>query len=193
MEHTSSATATASTAAPTSATTWSIDPAHSEVGFTVKHLMISSVRGRFSDVKGTIVLDEQDPGRARVDVEIGVASIDTRTEQRDADLRSANFFDVDKWPTITFRSTRVEPLTGGSLRVSGDLTIRDVTKAFTFDATFDGRGPTPWGGEVIGYSADLKLSRKDFGLTYNVALETGGVLIGDEVTIHLGIEAGKQG
>jgi polyisoprenoid-binding protein YceI len=191
MEHAS--TAAASSAAPTtSTTTWSIDPAHTEVGFTVKHLMISSVRGRFSDVDGTIVLDEQDPGRSRVDVEIGVASIDTGAAQRDADLRSANFFDAERWPTIAFHSTRVDPLAGGNLRVSGDLTIRDVTKAISFEATFDGRGPTPWGGEVIGYSADLTLNRKDFGLTYNVALETGGVLIGDAIKIHLGIEAGKQ-
>jgi polyisoprenoid-binding protein YceI len=179
------------TAVPATST-WAIDPSHSEVGFSVRHMMVSSTRGRFSDVRGTIVLDEQDLGRSRVDVEIGVASIDTRDEKRDAHLRSADFFEAETWPTIAFRSTRVEPIGRDRLRIAGELTIRDVTRPVTFEAEYNGRSKTPWGGEVVGYSADLKLNRKDFGLTWNVALETGGFVVGDEIKIHLDVEAGKQ-
>jgi polyisoprenoid-binding protein YceI len=191
MDQITTTAATATIAAPTT-TTWAIDPAHSEVGFSIRHMMVSSTRGRFSDVSGTITLDERDPARSGVAVQIGVASVDTREERRDAHLRSADFFDAETWPTIAFRSTKVEPLGGDRLRVSGDLTIRDVTRPVNFEAEYNGRGTTPWGTEVIGYSADLKLNRKDFGLTYNVALETGGFVVGDEVKIHLDIEAGKQ-
>lgn len=186
------ATITSPIAAPTTSI-WAIDPAHSEVGFSVRHMMVSSTRGRFADVKGTIVLDEQDLSRSSVEAEIGVASIDTREERRDAHLRSGDFFDAEQWPTITFRSTKVEPLGRDRARVTGDLTIRDVTRQVTFEAELNGRGRTPWGTEVAGFSADLKLNRKDYGLTYNVALETGGFLVGDEVKIHLDVEAGKQG
>jgi polyisoprenoid-binding protein YceI len=192
VEQTSTITSTSPVAAP-AASTWAIDPSHSEVGFAVKHMMISRTKGRFSDVKGTIAVDEQDPGRSGVEVEIGVASVDTRDEKRDAHLRSADFFDAERWPTLTFRSTRVEPLGDDRLRITGDLTIRDTTAPVTFVAEETGRGTSPWGTEVIGFSADTTISRQDYGLTWNVALETGGVLVGDEVKIHLDIEAVKNG
>jgi polyisoprenoid-binding protein YceI len=192
MEQTSTQPQTATIAAPAS-TTWAIDPAHSEVGFSIRHMMVSSTRGRFGDVEGTIVLDEQDLSRSSVEAKIGVASVDTREERRDGHLRSADFFDAERWPTITFRSTKVEPLGRDRARITGDLTIRDVSRQVTFDAELSGRGRTPWGTEVAGFSADLKLNRSDYGLTYNVALETGGWLVGDEVKVHLDIEASKQG
>jgi polyisoprenoid-binding protein YceI len=190
---TSTATATATIDAPrATATTWAIDPSHSEVGFAVKHMMVSSTKGRFAEFGGAIVLDEADVTRSRVDVEIAVASINTRDEKRDAHLRSADFFDADAFPTITFRSTRVEPAGPDRLRVLGDLTIRGVTRPVVLNVEVNGRNHTPWGGEVIGYEASTKISRKDFGLTWNVALETGGVVVGDEVKISLDVEAGKQ-
>jgi polyisoprenoid-binding protein YceI len=187
----STSNSTTTVAAPPT-TTWTIDPSHSEVGFAVKHMMISSTKGRFSDVTGTITLDEQDLGRSRVEVEIGIASIDTRDEKRDAHLRSGDFFDAERWPTMTFRSTEIEPLGGSRLRITGDLTIRDTTTRITFAAGQTGRGTNPWGQEVIGFSADTKIRRQDYGLTWNVALETGGVLVGDEVKIHLDVEAVKS-
>jgi polyisoprenoid-binding protein YceI len=189
----STATATATIDAPAATTsTWAIDPSHSEVGFAVKHMMVSSTKGRFAEFDGTIALDEADVTRSRVDVEIAVASINTRDEKRDAHLRSADFFDADTFPTISFRSTRVEPAGPDRLRVNGDLTIRGVTRPVVLDVEVNGRGSTPWGGEVIGYEASTRISRKDFGLTWNVALETGGVLVGDEVKISLDVEAGRQ-
>ena len=174
------------------ASIWTIDPSHSEVGFAVKHMMISSTKGRFSDIQGAITLDERDLGRSRVEVAIGVASIDTRDEKRDGHLRSGDFFDAERWPTMTFRSTGVEPLRGDRLRITGDLTIRGVTRQVVFEAEQTGRGTSPWGTEVIGFSADTKINRKDYGLTWNVALETGGVLVGDEVKVHLDVEAVKS-
>src|SRR5262245_7394595 len=192
MDQTTMTTAATATIAAPTTTTWTIDPSHSEVGFSIRHMMVSSTRGRFSDVRGDIVLAEDDPSRSSVAVEIGVASVDTREDKRDAHLRSADFFNVEVWPSITFRSTRVEPLGGEHFRVTGDLTIRDLTRPVTFEAEYHGRNRTPWGTEVIGFSADLKLNRKDFGLTYNIALETGGFVVGDEVKIHLDVEAGKQ-
>ena len=191
MEQTTSSTSATVFAAPTTST-WTIDPSHSEVGFAVRHMMISSTKGRFSDVTGTITLDEQDISRSRVEVEIGVASIDTRDEKRDAHLRSADFFDAERWPKMTFRSTQVQPLGGDRLRITGDLTIRDVTERVTFEAEQTGRGKSPWGQEVIGFAADTKIRRQDYGLTWNVALETGGVLVGDEIKVHLDIEAVKS-
>jgi polyisoprenoid-binding protein YceI len=192
MEQTATQPQSATVAAP-AVSTWAIDPAHSEIGFSVRHMMISSTRGRFADVKGTIVLDEQDISRSSVEAEIIVNSVDTREERRDAHLRSPDFFDAERWPTIAFRSTKVEPLGRDRARITGDLTIRDVTRQVSFEAELNGRGRTPWGTEVAGFSADLKLNRSDYGLTYNVALETGGFLVGDEIKIHLDVEAGKQG
>ncbi len=177
-------------AAEPQTTTWNIDPAHTEVGFEVKHLMISKVRGRFGAVTGTIELDAADPARSSVTAEIDVTSIDTGQEQRDVHLRSADFFDVERFPAITFRSSRVERTANG-FRVAGDLTIRDVTRQVVLDAVDEGRGTDPWGGERAAFSASLVIDRRDFGLTWNQALETGGVLVANEIRISLDIQAVK--
>lgn len=171
----------------TGVTTWNLDPSHSSVEFAVKHMMISTVRGRFADVKATVVADESNLVSASVNAEIAVASIDTRAEQRDAHLRSADFFDAGQFPTITFRSTKIERR-GDELRVFGDLTIRGVTRQIVLDVTDEGRGRDPWGGERAGFSGTAKINRRDFGLTWNQALETGGVLVGEEVRISIDAE-----
>jgi polyisoprenoid-binding protein YceI len=180
-------TSVAAPAATLAAGTWQIDPAHSLVEFAVRHLMISTVKGRFGDVSGTLQVDPADPARSAIDVTINTASIDTREAQRDAHLRSADFFDVERFPTLRFRSTRVS---GGpdQLRVTGDLTIRDVTREVTLDVTAEGQGKDPWGGERAGYSAKGTINRKDFGLTWNQLLEAGGVAVGDEIKISIDVE-----
>ena len=175
----------------TTLTTWQIDPGHSEVGFAVKHLMISSVRGRFSGVKGTIVLDGEDVSRSSVEVEIDASTIDTREEKRDGHLRSPDFFDVEKHPTITFRSRRIEPIGDDRFRVTGDLTIRGVTREVVLEAVEEGRGGDPWGGERVGFSATGKIDRREFGLTWNQALETGGVLVSNDIKLSIEAEAVK--
>ena len=177
----------AATATPTR-TTWNIDPTHSQVEFAVRHLMISTVRGRFADVKGTVVTDESDPSKAEVDVVIGVNSIDTREPQRDAHLKSADFFDAEAFPAITFKSTRVIGGRGDRFELVGDLTIHGVTREVTLDVTSEGRAKDPWGGERAGYSATTRINRRDFGLTWNQALETGGFVVGDEIKISLDLE-----
>ncbi len=169
--------------------TWTIDPAHSEASFAVKHLMISTVKGNFRNISGTISLDESNPAASHVEAEIDAASIDTRQEQRDAHLRSADFFDVATYPALTFRSTKVEAIAEGRFRVAGDLTIRDVTKPVVLDVEETGRGKDPWGGERVGYSATTKFDRSDFGLTWNQALETGGFVVGDEIKVTLDVQA----
>lgn len=169
--------------------TWTIDPAHSEVGFAVKHMMFSTVRGRFTGVTGTISLDERDVTGSSVTVEIATASIATHDEGRDTHLRSGEFFDVEPFPTITFRSTSVEPAGDDDLRIAGTLRIRDVEREAVLDATFNGRGPTPFGHDMISYSATTAINRKDYGLTWNAALESGGVLVGEDVKISIDIEA----
>jgi polyisoprenoid-binding protein YceI len=171
-------------------TTWKIDPAHSHVEFAIKHMMISTVKGRFSDVAGEIRLDEANLPNSRVDIDVNVASIDTREHQRDTHLRSADFFDVEKFPKMTFRSTRLEG-TLDELKLTGDLTIHGVTRPVTLDVTHEGRGKDPWGGERIGFSATGKIKRSDFGLTWNAALETGGFLVGDDVKISVDVEGVK--
>ncbi|HEY9448208.1 MAG TPA: YceI family protein [Gemmatimonadaceae bacterium] len=176
-------------------TTWKLDPAHTLVEFSAKHMMITNVRGRLSDVEGAITVDEAHPDRSSVAVELKTASIDTRVEQRDQHLRSADFLDVEKYPTVIFRSTKVEGATleaGKSFRLVGDLTIRGTTREVVLDATFDGRGRDPWGGERVSFSADLKIDRRDFGLTWNAALETGGVLVGNDIRIHVEAQAVLQ-
>lgn len=180
----------------TRTTTWTIDPAHSSAEFSVKHMMISTVKGRFGDLKGTLVVDAANPARSSVEAEIATASIDTRADQRDAHLRSPDFFDVERFPAITFRSRRVEGAharEGDRFKVVGDLTIRDVTREITLDATFEGTGRDPWGGERASFSADAKLDRRDFGLTWNQALETGGVLVSNDIRVRLEVQAVKQG
>lgn len=173
-------------------TTWAIDATHASVEFAIKHLMISTVRGRFSDVAGTVQLDEDDLANSAVDVTINVASIDTRQKDRDAHLRSADFFDVERFPVITFKSTRASRDGDGELRVDGDLSIRGVTKPVTLRVTEEGRGRDPWGGERAGFSATTKINRRDFGLTWNQVLETGGIAVGEEVKISIDLELVKQ-
>lgn len=173
-------------------TKWNIDSAHSQAEFTVKHMMITKVRGRFSDLEGGIVLDEENPGESRVEVKIDAASIDTREEDRDEHLRSEEFLDAENHPQLTFRSTRVEGLEleeGAEFTIIGDLTIRGTTKEVELDATFEGRGQDPWGNQRVAFSADTSIDRREFGLTWNQALETGGVLVGHKVNIHLEAQA----
>jgi polyisoprenoid-binding protein YceI len=190
MSTSPSSTAT-STAAAT--TTWAIDPAHTLAEFQVRHLMISTVKGRFADVKGTVVSHDVDPAKGSVDIVIAANSIDTREPQRDAHLRSADFLDADNFPTLEFRSTRIENVTNeGHFTLVGDLTIHGTTKEVALAVTSEGRVKDPWGGERAGFSATTKIRRSDFGLTWNVLLETGGVTVGDEVKIALEVELIKQ-
>jgi polyisoprenoid-binding protein YceI len=173
-------------------TTWQIDPAHTNVSFSVKHLMITTVRGRFADVRGSIRLDDSDLTRSFVDVEVGTASIDTRADQRDTHLRSADFFDVEKYPAMKFRSRRVEKVGDDRYRVIGDLTIRDVTREVALDVTDEGRGRDPWGGTRASFSATTTIDRRDFGLNWNQALEAGGVLVGNDIKISIDAQAIKE-
>lgn len=166
--------------------TYELDPAHSEVGFEVRHMMISKVRGHFAVKSATIVLPEN-PLDATVEATVDVASIDTKDEGRDAHLRSEDFFDVEKYPTSTFKSTRVRHEDGEFL-VDGDLTIKDVTKPVTFELEFGGFGTDPWGNYKGGATATATINREEFGLTWNAALETGGVLVGKDVKITLDIQ-----
>ena len=172
-------------------TAWAIDAAHSHVEFAVKHLMISTVKGRFGDVQGTVTADDTTFRDAVVDIRIGVASIDTRQPDRDTHLRSADFFEADKFPTMTFKSTRVELQKDDTLRVVGQLTIRGVSKEVVLTVTPEGLGSDPWGGERAGFSATAKINRRDFGLTWNQALEAGGFVVGDEIKIAIDAELVK--
>ena len=169
-------------------TTYSIDKAHSEVTFQVRHLL-TRVRGRFSDFNGTIEFDEENPERSLVDVAVQAASIDTNERDRDAHLRSADFFDVEKIPVLTFRSTDIQHKAGDRFAVTGDLTIHGVTRSVSFDVLFLGKAKDPWGNERIAFEAGTTVNRKDFGLTWNAALETGGFLVGDDVKISLSVQA----
>jgi len=173
-------------------TTWAIDPAHAELGFAVRHLMLSTVRGRFGAVSGTITVDEKQPTSAKIDVTVDVTSVDTRQEMRDNHLRSADFFDVANHPTMHFVSKRIEGDVTKTFKVVGDLTIRGTTREVTLDAKFEGRAKDPWGNDRAGFSATGKLNRHDFGLNWNQALETGGVVVGDEVKLTLDVEVVRQ-
>jgi polyisoprenoid-binding protein YceI len=173
-------------------TTWVIDPVHSLVEFAVRHLMVTTFKGCFTGVTGTIVLDEVDLSHSRVEVSIDAASVDTRNEQRDAHLRSDDFLEVATYPQIIFASWGVEPEDGERAKVSGDLTIHGVTRLAVLDVKINGRSTTPGGAAVIGFSASTTISRKDYGLTWNAALDAGVVVFSDEVTIQLEIEAVKQ-
>jgi polyisoprenoid-binding protein YceI len=168
---------------------WNIDTAHSGIYFSVRHMVVSKVRGRFVKYSGTLRLDDADIKRASVEVSIDASSIDTGVADRDAHLRSRDFFDVESFPTLRFRSTRVEPVDGARYRLIGDLTIRDVTREVSIDVEYGGRGKDPWGNERVGFVAQTSLDRKDFGLTWNQALEAGGILVGDRVDIELDIQA----
>jgi polyisoprenoid-binding protein YceI len=168
--------------------TYTIDPTHTSVEFIGRHLMITKVRGRLPDVSGTITIDDE-PTRSHVEVEIQVATLDTGDAQRDDSLRSVDFFDVEHYPTITFRSTQVEPGTSETWMVTGDLSVRGVTRPVTLEVDFDGANASPFGDERIAFSAATDVNREDWGLTWNVALETGGVLVGKKVRIELNVQA----
>ncbi len=178
--------------AKTQTTTWNIDPVHSAAEFKVKHMMISNVKGQFTGLTGSLSLDEGDIAKSLVQATIEAASINTREPQRDAHLKSADFFDVEKFPTLTFKSTRVSRIGDGELQLTGDLTIHGVSREVVLKV----EGPSsptkdPWGGVRIGLSATTKINRKDFGLTWNTALETGGIVVGEEVAITLELELVK--
>ena len=178
----------------TQATSWNVDPAHTGVEFAVKHMMFTTVRGRFKDVKGTLQLDEANPANSTIEVEIAASSIDTGVGDRDAHLRSADFLDVEKYPALTFRSRRVEgslSKEGDSFRVVGDLTIHGTTKEVTLDGTYEGTGKDPWGGNRAGARVTTKIDRRDWVLTWNQALETGGILVANEVRIEIEVQAVK--
>ena len=169
--------------------TWNLDPVHSVAEFKVKHMMISNVKGQFTTISGSLALDETDIANSRVEATIDATSINTRDAQRDAHLKSPDFFDVEKFPTLSFQSTAVKRTGDEELAVTGDLTIHGVTRQVVFNV----EGPTapgkdPWGNTRVGLSAVTKINRKDFGLTWNSALETGGILVGDEVTITLDVQ-----
>lgn len=183
---------TTSTIHPTTTTsTWTLDPAHTLVEFAAKHLMITTVKGRFTDVSGTIHMDEANPAASSVEAVINASSIDTRTDQRDAHLKSADFLEVERYPEITFKSTKVERVGDAHYRVTGNLTIHGVTKPVTLDVQDEGRTKDPWGGERAGFSATTRIDRRDFGLTWNQVVETGGLVVSNEIRITLEVEATK--
>jgi polyisoprenoid-binding protein YceI len=170
-------------------TTWNIDATHSTIGFSIRHMVFSKVRGRFQTYTGTIQLDDADLAKSSVEVAIDAASIDTGTAQRDTHLRSTDFFDVEHFPELRFRSTRIEDAGDGRLRVAGELTIRGTTREVVLDAESAGRGKDPWGNQRIGFVARTSIDRKEFGLGWNQLLEAGGVLVGDRVDIELDVQA----
>jgi polyisoprenoid-binding protein YceI len=183
------------TEAKTARTVWKLDPSHSVVEFSAKHMMITTVRGQFGTVEGEIVVNEENPAQSSVAVEIDATGIDTRAEQRDTHLRSADFLDVENFPKLTFRSRRVDGSwkeAGDTFKVIGDLTIRGTTREVTLDVTYEGAGKDPWGGERVSFSADTKIDRRDYGLVWNVGLEAGGVLVGHDIKIHLEAQAVRQ-
>ena len=176
-----------------SATTWELDPSHSAVEFSVRHMMVSTVKGRFEKVKGTIELDEKDVTKSSVQVTIEMASVNTNDPKRDGHLKSADFFDVDKNPTSTFKSTKVEKAGKNKLKVTGALTLRGVTKPVVLDV----EGPTdafktPFGTTVRGAHATAKIDRKDFGIAWNKVLDNGGVVVGNEVSLELNVELSEK-
>lgn len=173
-------------------TVWAFDPAHTSVEFKAKHMMVSTVRGKFPDVTGAIIGDLDQAHLAEIDVQIAAASIDTRNEGRDTHLKSADFLDVENFPQITFKSTRIEQVKQDHYRVYGDLTIHGTTNEVELDAEVNGTGTSPWGQEVVGISVTGEINRKDFGLNWNVALETGGFLVSDNIKMDIEIEAIKQ-
>jgi polyisoprenoid-binding protein YceI len=170
---------------------YELDPSHSHVGFSVRHMMVSRTKGRFADVTGTIHIAE-DPLESSVEVAIPVASIDTRDESRDGHLRSADFFDAESHPLLGYRSTKVTPAGDDRWTVDGELTVRGVTRPVQLDVTFEGGAKDPWGGDRIGFTARGEIDREAFGLTWNQALETGGVLVGKQVRLEIEAEAVRR-
>jgi polyisoprenoid-binding protein YceI len=167
---------------------WKIDPPHTEINFTVRHMMISNVRGRFERFSGTVEFDEQHPAASTVDVQIETASINTKDAQRDGHLRSPDFLNAEQYPYITFKSKRVEVVDANHGRIFGDLTIRDITREVVLDTEYSGTAKSPFGHSSAGFTATTTINRKDWNLEWNVALETGGWLVGDEIKISIEIE-----
>lgn len=172
--------------------TWQIDPAHTRVEFRVKHMMVTHVRGSFDSFEGTVDFDDADPTATRVDVTIDASSINTHEPNRDGHLRSPDFFDVENYPTLTFASRRVEPVDDTHAKLIGDLTIRGITREVALDVEFVGSGKNPWGKTVAGFNAWARINRKDWNLTWNVGLETGGFLVGDDIAINIELELVKE-
>ena len=171
---------------------WQIDSAHSEINFSVRHMMISNVRGRFESFTGEVNFDEENPANTKVEVQIDANSIDTREPNRNNHLRSQDFLYAEKYPYLTFRSKRVEVTGKNRARLVGDLTVRDITREVTLDVEYSGQAKSPWGTTSAGFSASGSLNRKDWDLTWNQALETGGVLVGDEIKFNVEVEIVKQ-
>lgn len=168
---------------------WTIDGSHSLAEFSVKHMMVATVKGRFQNFSGNIVWDETNPANSSVEATLEVASITTNDEKRDGHLASADFFETEKYPTITFVSKKVEAKSGEEFKVTGDLTMHGITKEVVLDVDYNGTGKNPWGMTVAGFSARTSVNRKDFGLNWNVALEAGGMLVSEKINISLEIEA----
>ena len=169
--------------------TWQVDPAHSSVAFEVKHMMIATVRGHFSEFDGLLEAAEDDPSNSRVWGRVMVASIDTGNPERDAHLRSADFFDADRYPEMRFESTRIEYVSGGTYEVTGDLTIKDRTREVVVEATVEGAAEDPWGNERVGIAVRGEIDRTEFGLTWQRSLETGALLVGEQVRILIDVSA----
>ncbi|QGV78321.1 YceI family protein [Streptomyces ficellus] len=172
--------------------TYTIDPAHSGIGFTARHAMVTNVRGAFAEYEGTLNLDGTDPAASSASIDVKIASIDTGSADRDGHLRSADFFDAEQFPLMTFRSTSAEALGGTDYRITGDLTIKDVTKPITIDLEFNGAAKDPFGNERVGFEGKAELLRSEWGLTWNAALETGGVLVSDKIKLTFEISAIKN-
>ena len=173
-------------------TTWNIEPNHSLVEFSAKHMMITTVKGRFRDVSGSIVIDEANPARSRVEASMAAATIDTGVAQRDQHLVSGDFLDAENHKAITFKSKRIEGAraeAGDEFSVVGDLSIRGTTREVTLKASYEGRGKDPWGGERISFTATGRIDRRDFGLTWNQALEAGGILVSNDIKISIEVQA----
>jgi polyisoprenoid-binding protein YceI len=190
--HAMSQSPSVSTGDRTTMSTWTLDASHSNIEFAVRHLMISTVRGRFAKLAGSVELDERNPANSRVEVTIDAASIDTREDQRDTHLRSADFFEVEKFPALTFKATGITGNIRDTFRLSGNLTIKGITRPITLEVTSEGHGNDPWGNARAGYSARAKLKRSDFGLTWNQLIEAGGVAVGDEISIGIDVELVRQ-
>ncbi|MET9374223.1 YceI family protein [Streptomyces sp. NPDC002992] len=171
---------------------YTIDPAHSSIGFTVRHAMVTNVRGTFAEHEGTLTLDGSNPGASSAVIDVTIASIDTGIADRDGHLRSGDFFDAERFPLMTFRSTEAERLDGDTYRVTGDLTIKDVTKPLSIDLEFNGTATDVYGNERVGFEGSAQILRSDWGLTWNAALETGGVMVSDKVKLTFDISAIKN-
>ena len=186
---------THSTAPQTRTSTWRLDPAHSSVEFSIKHMMMTTVRGRFKELQATLTADEEHPEGCCVEAELQVASIDTGSPDRDAHLKGPDFFDAERFPTISFRSTRIEGRArkeGDRFRVTGDLSIRETTLEVVLECVFEGRGNDPWGKERAGFSATTEIDRRDWGLRWNQAIETGGVLVANRVKMDMEVQFVKD-